>query len=515
MASEARKAVIKIADMAEEMQLEAVDVATQALDKFSIEKDVAAYIKKEFDKKHNPTWHCIVGRNFGSYVTHETKHFIYFYLGQVAKKQQTSDPYFKMMNISEFELYIFNFHILKILNLLNQSKKYKVFHILGFAKYLTKTSKKVKEQEASKHLDDINPKITKKSIKNHQTICGHRFNISYCKIKIWQSKKKKLKNGLEQAEGKKQQNKNPNLNKTQKNRKYKPSNIPFVCRQNIEIYLNGHFFYLFNFFFLNHFVNGSNEKTSHRDLYDGQRPKANFIFFWSHPFKKKKKVIDNIFALSAASRNIPSFKGPYIGVKFADKNERNFSKEVLAKSKSAVPLLSKGDKEQKTENFDSYGIIKGLVLFVLDITFFFCKKKKTHRKDMEKHSGGMSKWDNGSLANDTSSKHDSYGVVKVKGLEKHTGAQSKWEKGAIATNISSEHDSYGIVKVKGLEKHSEAQSKWEKGSLPVDTTAQHDSYGIIKVKGVEKHTGVQNIWETGSIPTDVSNKQDSYGIVKQ
>ena len=49
-----------------------------------IEKDIAAYIKKEFDKKYNPTWHCIVGRNFGSYVTHETKHFIYFYMGQVA-----------------------------------------------------------------------------------------------------------------------------------------------------------------------------------------------------------------------------------------------------------------------------------------------------------------------------------------------------------------------------------------------------------------------------------------------
>ena len=124
MSAEARKAVVKIADMSEEMQLDAVDVATQvnltfcfyfdfffcylcqvtskmmetlfclfvwneikikkAMDKFSIEKDVAAYIKKEFDKKYNPTWHCIVGRNFGSYVTHETKHFIYFYLGQVA-----------------------------------------------------------------------------------------------------------------------------------------------------------------------------------------------------------------------------------------------------------------------------------------------------------------------------------------------------------------------------------------------------------------------------------------------
>ena len=46
-------------------------------------QDVAAYIKKEFDKKYNPTWHCIVGRNFGSYVTHETKHFIYFYLGEL------------------------------------------------------------------------------------------------------------------------------------------------------------------------------------------------------------------------------------------------------------------------------------------------------------------------------------------------------------------------------------------------------------------------------------------------
>ncbi|GFR75720.1 dynein light chain [Elysia marginata] len=79
-----RKAVIKNADMSEDMQQDAVDCATQALEKYNIEKDIAAFIKKEFDKKYNPTWHCIVGRNFGSYVTHETKHFIYFYLGQVA-----------------------------------------------------------------------------------------------------------------------------------------------------------------------------------------------------------------------------------------------------------------------------------------------------------------------------------------------------------------------------------------------------------------------------------------------
>ena len=76
------KAEIKNADMSEKTQQDSVECAAQALEKY-IEKDTAARIK-EFNKKHNPTWHCIVGRNFGSYVTRETKHFIYFYLGQVA-----------------------------------------------------------------------------------------------------------------------------------------------------------------------------------------------------------------------------------------------------------------------------------------------------------------------------------------------------------------------------------------------------------------------------------------------
>jgi hypothetical protein len=59
----------------------------------------------QFDERKGATWHCIVGRNFGSFVTHgkrhleltmrrlgcnntdnhtETKHFIYFYLGHCA-----------------------------------------------------------------------------------------------------------------------------------------------------------------------------------------------------------------------------------------------------------------------------------------------------------------------------------------------------------------------------------------------------------------------------------------------
>ncbi|ORX50154.1 dynein light chain 1, cytoplasmic [Hesseltinella vesiculosa] len=64
------KAVIKSVDMSDEMQQEAVDVTTQALEKYEIEKDIAAHIKREFDKKYGPTWHCVVGRHFGSFVTH-------------------------------------------------------------------------------------------------------------------------------------------------------------------------------------------------------------------------------------------------------------------------------------------------------------------------------------------------------------------------------------------------------------------------------------------------------------
>lgn len=48
-----RKAVVKNADMSEDMQQDAIDCAAQAMEKYNIEKDIAAYIKKEFDKKYS------------------------------------------------------------------------------------------------------------------------------------------------------------------------------------------------------------------------------------------------------------------------------------------------------------------------------------------------------------------------------------------------------------------------------------------------------------------------------
>nr|BAJ99897.1 predicted protein [Hordeum vulgare subsp. vulgare] len=80
----AHKITLKSADMKEEMQKEAFDISRVAFEKHTMEKDIAEYIKKEFDKNHGPTWHCIVGRNFGSYVTHETNYFVYFYIDSKA-----------------------------------------------------------------------------------------------------------------------------------------------------------------------------------------------------------------------------------------------------------------------------------------------------------------------------------------------------------------------------------------------------------------------------------------------
>lgn len=68
--TENRKVTIKSVDMSDELQAETIKIAITTLSKYSVEKDVAAHIKKEFDRQYGPTWHVVVGKNFGSYVTH-------------------------------------------------------------------------------------------------------------------------------------------------------------------------------------------------------------------------------------------------------------------------------------------------------------------------------------------------------------------------------------------------------------------------------------------------------------
>ncbi|GAA5840574.1 hypothetical protein JCM5353_004388 [Sporobolomyces roseus] len=78
------QAIIKSADMAEEMQQQAIQTTTEAMAANTVEKDIAAYIKRDFDKRYGPTWHVVVGKSFGSFCTHETNHFLYWYMGNIA-----------------------------------------------------------------------------------------------------------------------------------------------------------------------------------------------------------------------------------------------------------------------------------------------------------------------------------------------------------------------------------------------------------------------------------------------
>ncbi|CAH8479375.1 unnamed protein product [Heterobilharzia americana] len=75
-----RKAVIKYVEMSKEMQQDAVQSAAIAIDKYHDDKDIALFLKKEFDRKYEPTWHCVIGSKFSSYVTHIKQFCIYFSL---------------------------------------------------------------------------------------------------------------------------------------------------------------------------------------------------------------------------------------------------------------------------------------------------------------------------------------------------------------------------------------------------------------------------------------------------
>lgn len=71
-------------DMPPFMQIHAVDCARKAydsLEKFT-SKNLALTLKKEFDEVYGPAWHCIVGTNFGSFVTHSVGGFLYFSMDQ-------------------------------------------------------------------------------------------------------------------------------------------------------------------------------------------------------------------------------------------------------------------------------------------------------------------------------------------------------------------------------------------------------------------------------------------------
>ncbi|KAI0704023.1 dynein light chain type 1-domain-containing protein [Earliella scabrosa] len=66
--------------MSVDLSEEVVNVASAALERCNMEKNIAAQIRTEFRQATRAHWHVLVDRNFHSCVTHETKQFI-FYIG--------------------------------------------------------------------------------------------------------------------------------------------------------------------------------------------------------------------------------------------------------------------------------------------------------------------------------------------------------------------------------------------------------------------------------------------------
>lgn len=63
------------------MPTDAKSKARYAVENFKKESQISEYIKSFFDKKYGSNWHCIVGKQFNSFVSYDTKHYIFFYEG--------------------------------------------------------------------------------------------------------------------------------------------------------------------------------------------------------------------------------------------------------------------------------------------------------------------------------------------------------------------------------------------------------------------------------------------------
>ena len=69
-------------DMTKEMKADAIECAKAWIAKCRTEKEMAIFIKRYFDHTYEPAWNCVVGKNFGSFVSHKPTKHIFFYIGE-------------------------------------------------------------------------------------------------------------------------------------------------------------------------------------------------------------------------------------------------------------------------------------------------------------------------------------------------------------------------------------------------------------------------------------------------
>ena len=78
--------IVKSTDLSatnEQEMLELVRLSFRKYD-FNNQRELAGFLKRSADKAFSSCWHCIVGRQFSSYVTHEMNGFIYLTKGPLS-----------------------------------------------------------------------------------------------------------------------------------------------------------------------------------------------------------------------------------------------------------------------------------------------------------------------------------------------------------------------------------------------------------------------------------------------
>ncbi|CAF0917116.1 unnamed protein product [Adineta ricciae] len=78
--------IVKSTDLPASYEQEMISLVRGAFRKYQItnQRELAGFLKRAADKTFSPCWHCIVGRQFSSYVTHEMNGFIYFTKGPLS-----------------------------------------------------------------------------------------------------------------------------------------------------------------------------------------------------------------------------------------------------------------------------------------------------------------------------------------------------------------------------------------------------------------------------------------------
>ncbi|KAF0701690.1 Aste57867_7886 [Aphanomyces stellatus] len=65
-----------------DMKSDVLNQAAVAMEQFSEEKEISKHLKTWLEEKYGPTWHCIVGSEYKTSFTYESKNFIKFNVGK-------------------------------------------------------------------------------------------------------------------------------------------------------------------------------------------------------------------------------------------------------------------------------------------------------------------------------------------------------------------------------------------------------------------------------------------------